>query len=155
MGLYFAFCPYLCHVRTISIEFCGDHYGHDARMRLPNIIKQLIAQKQMDGETFMEIINYLRSLSICYVLLYILTGQFAPFANDCIYAQRVCLVDLDELRTLLVTTTRKWEQTGIPPECEIWEEEFLEKAGITREGVPRIRKEGDKSTEELAKEQVS
>ena len=64
-------------------------------------------------------------------------------------------MDLDELRTLLVTTTRKWENTGIPLECEIWEEEFLEKAGITREGAPRMRKEGDKSTEELAKEFVS
>lgn len=51
--------------RRITIEFCGDHYGHDARMRLPNIIKQLIAQKQMDGENCFDIINHLRRMLFC------------------------------------------------------------------------------------------
>lgn len=54
----------------------------------------------------------------------------------------------------MVTSTRKWEQTGLPADCEIWEEEFLEKAGIKREGVPSVRKPGDKPTEELAREKV-
>ncbi|PIO76219.1 hypothetical protein TELCIR_01698 [Teladorsagia circumcincta] len=48
-----------CNSR-VSIEMCGDHYGHDIRMRLPPIIKSIIAQRQMEGESSADIIDYLR-----------------------------------------------------------------------------------------------
>ncbi|KAK6048192.1 hypothetical protein COOONC_14303 [Cooperia oncophora] len=53
----------------VSIEMCGDHYGHDIRMRLPPIIKSIIAQRQMEGESSADIIDYLRRelfSSVCF-----------------------------------------------------------------------------------------
>ncbi|KHJ87481.1 hypothetical protein OESDEN_12745 [Oesophagostomum dentatum] len=119
---------------------CGDHYGHDVRMRLPPIVKSLIAQRQMEGESNADIIDYLRQ-------------HFLPFAADNIYAQRACLVDNEELRTINITATKKWEVEGIPTTCEIWEEELLDLVGIVREGVPRVRQLHEKTTEEIAIEQ--
>ncbi|XGW02873.1 hypothetical protein V3C99_014700 [Haemonchus contortus] len=124
----------------VSIEMCGDHYGHDIRMRLPPIIKSIIAQRQMEGESSADIIDYLRQ-------------HFLPYANENIYAQRACLVDNEELRTIHVTTTKKWEVEGIPTTCEIWEEELLDMVGIVREGVPRVRPLNEKTTEEIAEQQ--
>ncbi|EYC13071.1 hypothetical protein Y032_0045g1252 [Ancylostoma ceylanicum] len=124
----------------VSIEMCGDHYGHDVRMRLPPIIKSIIAQRQMEGESNADIIDYLRQ-------------HFLPFAADNIYAQRACLVDNEELRTINITATKKWEVEGIPTTCEIWEEELLDLVGIVREGVPRVRELHEKTTEEIAIEQ--
>ncbi|CAJ0591051.1 unnamed protein product [Cylicocyclus nassatus] len=124
----------------VSIEMCGDHYGHDVRMRLPPIIKSIIAQKQMEGESSADIIAYLRQ-------------HFLPYAADNIYAQRACLVDHEELRTISVTATKKWEAEGIPTTCEIWEEELLDLVGIVREGVPRVRELHEKTTEEIAIEE--
>ncbi|PAV75552.1 hypothetical protein WR25_20721 [Diploscapter pachys] len=121
----------------ITVEMCGDHYGHDARMRLPNIVKYIIASKQMEGESNQAICDYLKT-------------HFSPFAFDNIFAQRICLVDQEELRTINITCTRKWEQTGIPTTCEIWEEELLDRAGIEREGAPRLREHSEKTTQELA-----
>ncbi|KJH49305.1 ribosomal protein S11 [Dictyocaulus viviparus] len=124
----------------VSIEMCGDHYGHDVRMRLPPIIKSIIAQKQMEGESNADIIDYLKQ-------------HFLPYANENIYAQRACLIDNEELRTINVTVTKKWEIEGIPTTCEIWEEELLDLVGIIREGVPRVRPLNEKTTEEIAEEQ--
>ncbi|VDL64795.1 unnamed protein product [Nippostrongylus brasiliensis] len=125
----------------VTIEMCGDHYGHDVRMRLPPIIKSIIAQRQMEGESSADIIEYLRQ-------------HFLPFASENIYAQRACLVDNEELRTIHSTVTKKWEIEGIPSTCEIWEEELLDMVGIVREGVPRVRPAEEKTTDELAEEQV-
>ncbi|WKY11579.1 hypothetical protein Q1695_003282 [Nippostrongylus brasiliensis] len=124
----------------VTIEMCGDHYGHDVRMRLPPIIKSIIAQRQMEGESSADIIEYLRQ-------------HFLPFASENIYAQRACLVDNEELRTIHSTVTKKWEIEGIPSTCEIWEEELLDMVGIVREGVPRVRPAEEKTTDELAEEQ--
>ncbi|KAJ1373480.1 hypothetical protein KIN20_035889 [Parelaphostrongylus tenuis] len=124
----------------VSIEMCGDHYGHDVRMRLPPIIKSIIAQRQMEGESNADIIDYLRQ-------------HFLPYANENVYAQRACLVDHEELRSISATSTKKWEIEGIPTTCEIWEEELLDMVGIVREGVPRIRPLDEKTTEEIAEQQ--
>ncbi|CAI4222804.1 unnamed protein product [Auanema sp. JU1783] len=121
----------------VEVDVCCDHYGHDARMRLPNVVKQLIAQKQLQDESPQEIISYLKR-------------QFGPFAHENIYAQRVCLVDLDELRTLMISSTKRWAVTGIPNDCEYWEEELLDRAGIVRQGAQRIRQSGEPTTQELA-----
>lgn len=101
----------------VSAEFCGDHYAHDARMRLPNVIKYIIAQKQMEQSSPMEIIGFLRH-------------HFLSISADNIYAQRVCFVDTDELKTLLVSCTKKWSREGIPKSIEVWEEELIDKVGI-------------------------
>lgn len=101
----------------MSAEFCGDHYAHDARMRLPNVIKYIIAQKQMEQSSPMEIIGFLRH-------------HFLSISADNIYAQRVCFVDTDELKTLLVSCTKKWSREGIPKSIEVWEEELIDKVGI-------------------------
>lgn len=121
----------------VSIEMCGDHYGHDVRMRLPPIIKSIIAQRQMEGASSANIIDYLRE-------------HFLPYANENIYAQRACLVDNEELRSIHITSTKKWEVEGIPTTCEIWEEELLDLVGIVREGVPRVRPLDEKTTDEIA-----
>uniref|UniRef100_A0A1I7XM20 SET domain-containing protein n=1 Tax=Heterorhabditis bacteriophora TaxID=37862 RepID=A0A1I7XM20_HETBA len=128
------------HADGVTIEMCGDHYGHDARMRLPQVVKYIIAQKQMEGEHNVDIVDYLRR-------------HFMPFVMENIYAQRICLVDLEELRTLSVTSTKKWELLGIPSDCEIWEEELLDRAGIVREGVPRLRQLHEKTTQQIAEEE--
>lgn len=101
----------------VSAEFCGDHYGHDARMRLPNVIKCIIAQKQLEMASPMEIIGFLRH-------------HFLNLAERNIYAQRICFVDTDELKSIHSSCTRKWQKEGIPRTMELWEEELLEKVGI-------------------------
>ncbi|KAK5981863.1 hypothetical protein GCK32_012280 [Trichostrongylus colubriformis] len=68
-------------------------------------------------------------------------------------AKRACLVDNEELRTIHLTSTKKWEVEGIPTSCEIWEEELLDMVGIVREGVPRVRPLNEKTTEEIAEQQ--
>lgn len=68
-ALLSSFLPGIIICRRVSIEMCGDHYGHDVRMRLPPIIKSIIAQRQMEGESNADIIDYLRrELSWCNVL---------------------------------------------------------------------------------------
>ncbi|CAB3397453.1 unnamed protein product [Caenorhabditis bovis] len=125
----------------VSAEVCGDHYGHDARMRLPNIIKYIVAHKQLEGETNSEIIGYLRR-------------HFLNFAHDNIYAQRICFVDHEELKSIFLSYTKKWDAAGmIPQKCEIWEEELLDRAGIVREGVPRLRDYNEKTTSDIAVEE--
>ncbi|EGT55155.1 hypothetical protein CAEBREN_15331 [Caenorhabditis brenneri] len=101
----------------VTAEFCGDHYGHDARMRLPNVIKYIIAQKQIEMCSPMEIIGYLRH-------------HFLNLASTNIYAQRICYVDAEELKSIHVSCTKKWKLDGIPRAMELWEEELLEKVGI-------------------------
>uniref|UniRef100_A0A8R1DNY3 C2H2-type domain-containing protein n=1 Tax=Caenorhabditis japonica TaxID=281687 RepID=A0A8R1DNY3_CAEJA len=101
----------------VTAELCGDHYGHDARMRLPNVIKYIIAQKQIEGATSLEIMAYLRN-------------HFLNLVGDNIYAQRICYVDSDELKSIYLSNTRKWVKDGIPKVMEIWEEELLDKVGI-------------------------
>ncbi|CAI2354898.1 unnamed protein product [Caenorhabditis sp. 36 PRJEB53466] len=101
----------------VSAEVCGDHYGHDARMRLPNVIKYLVAQKQLEGCPSMEILGYLRH-------------HFHRFAGESIFANRVCFIDMEELKTIYMSCTKKWQKEGIPKIVEIWEEELLDKVGI-------------------------
>ncbi|CAI5451870.1 unnamed protein product [Caenorhabditis angaria] len=125
---------------TVSAEVCCDHYGHDARMRLPNIIKYIIAHKQLDGEQPQEIIGYLRR-------------HFMNFSHENIYAQRICFVDIEELKAIYSASTKRWEQAGIPQKCEVWEEELLDQAGIVREGVPRLREYTEKTTSQLANDE--
>ncbi|EFP05862.1 hypothetical protein CRE_27426 [Caenorhabditis remanei] len=121
------------HDGRVTAEFCGDHYGHDARMRLPNVIKYIIAQKQMDQCTPMEIIGYLRH-------------HFLNYSGENIYAQRICFVDTDELKSILVSCTKKWVRTNIPTTVELWEEELLEKVGIETSLVPRRFSESRRPT---------
>lgn len=101
----------------VTAEFCGDHYGHDARMRLPNAIKYIIAQKQIELCSPMEIIGFLRH-------------HFLNLTGENIYAQRICFVDIEELKGIQVSCTKKWKADGIPRAMELWEEELLEKVGI-------------------------
>lgn len=86
-------------------------------MRLPNAIKYLIAQKQMEGATTPEIIGFLRH-------------HFMNLSAENIYAQRVCFVDSDELKGIQMSCTKKWMREGIPKDIDIWEEELLDRAGI-------------------------
>lgn len=106
-------------------------------MRIPSVVKCIIAQKQMEGETNEEILNYLRN-------------HFGPIADENIYAQRICYIDNEELKNIFVWNTKKWESGGIPTRCEVWEEELLDRAGISREGIPRLRDYNDKTTSEIA-----
>uniref|UniRef100_A0A1I7SYN0 C2H2-type domain-containing protein n=1 Tax=Caenorhabditis tropicalis TaxID=1561998 RepID=A0A1I7SYN0_9PELO len=101
----------------VSAEFCGDHYGHDARMRLPQVIKYIIAKKQIEQCPPMDIIGFLRH-------------HFLNLASENIFAQRICFVDQDELKSIAVSCTKKWRSEGIPRNMEVWEEELLEKVGI-------------------------
>ncbi|CAD6191616.1 unnamed protein product [Caenorhabditis auriculariae] len=121
----------------VSADVCGDHYGHDSRMRLPNVIKYIIGQKQLDGEPSSDIIAYLRD-------------HFTQFASENIFAQRICFVDNEELKNIYACNTKKWETRGVPTGCEIWEEELLDRAGITRNGAQRLRAYNEKTTQELA-----
>ncbi|GMT08764.1 hypothetical protein PFISCL1PPCAC_61, partial [Pristionchus fissidentatus] len=112
----------------VSIRYCGDHYGHDARMRLPQSVKNTIMHKQMRGATNTQIIRYLQH-------------HFMPLAYDNIHSQRVALVDQEEMRSI-TPMLKKLHMIPFEKE-EVWEEEFLEAAGIIREWAPRrTRPEG-------------
>ncbi|UMM34512.1 hypothetical protein L5515_007557 [Caenorhabditis briggsae] len=125
----------------VTAEVCGDHYGHDARMRIPNVIKYIIAQKQMEGIPNMDIIGFLRH-------------HFMDIANENIYADRIIMIDQEELKSINVGSTRKWIKDGIPRHVEIWEEELLERVGIvwppSNLGLPQYIANRKPTTAELA-----
>ncbi|KAF8383026.1 hypothetical protein PRIPAC_72168, partial [Pristionchus pacificus] len=105
----------------VAIRYCGDHYGHDARVRMPQSVKNLIMHMQGQGTSNSMIIRYLQD-------------RFVPFGLTSIHAQRAAYVDLEEMRAI---TPMLRKLPGIPyAKEEEWEQEFLETAGISRDWGP-------------------
>ncbi|GMR56676.1 hypothetical protein PMAYCL1PPCAC_26871, partial [Pristionchus mayeri] len=123
----------------VSVRYCGDHYGHDARVRIPQSVKNLIMHMQGEGKSNGAIIRFLQD-------------RFIPLGHSSIHAQRAAYVDLEELRSI---TPMLRKLSHIPYEKEEeWEQELLESAGIARRwGPPYPPRQIDwLPTRELAKQ---
>ncbi|GMS78120.1 hypothetical protein PENTCL1PPCAC_295, partial [Pristionchus entomophagus] len=109
----------------VAVRFCGDHYGHDARVRLPQSVKNIIMHMQSISTPNAHIIRYLQD-------------HFMPFGHTSIHAQRAAYVDMEEIRSI-TPMLRRIERIPFEKEEE-WEQEFLETAGITRDWAPPPRR---------------
>ncbi|CAJ0946691.1 unnamed protein product, partial [Mesorhabditis belari] len=125
-----------------TATFCGDHYGHDARLRVPLGVKHLIGRYVFDQDmNFGDIVRLLHY-------------KFAPLCTENVLAQRIRMIDNDEIRTIVLALKRQIENgTPLPEAEDIWDEELLDKAQIDRPWITqRNLRPGDKTTEELARE---
>ncbi|CAJ0577238.1 unnamed protein product, partial [Mesorhabditis spiculigera] len=125
-----------------TATFCGDHYGHDARLRVPIAIKHLIGRYVFDQDmNFGDIVRLLHY-------------KFSPLCHENVLAQRICMIDNDEIRTIVLALKKQVEHgTPLPETEEVWDEELLDKAQIERPWITaRNLAPNDKTTDELARE---